>query len=153
PMEKDTKVISGNMSISASISPDRKHIVRERSDKPSDNSGSPAVFLTAEFSPDGERMVTCQGDVVCIWEVRSGQLLTGPMKHTGIVRAAGFSPDGERILTISEDDTTRLWDARTAQPLTDIMRHLRRVQSVRFSRDGRRLVSITADNITHVWDA
>jgi WD40 repeat protein len=70
-------------------------------------------FVTsAEFSPDGQRVVTASGDTTArLWDAASGKPVGEPMKHEGFVTSAQFSPDGQRIVTASFDTKARLWDA------------------------------------------
>ena len=72
---------------------------------------------SASFSPDGTRVVTASNDKTArVWDARSGQPLTEPLKHEEGVYSASFSPDGTRVVTASGDKTARVWDARTASP-------------------------------------
>jgi WD40 repeat protein len=76
------------------------------------------VVVVAQFSPDGQRVVTASGEYAArLWEVATGQTFGEPMRHEGWVVSAQFSPDGRRVLTASWDHTARLWDANTGQAL------------------------------------
>ena len=67
---------------------------------------------SAQFSPDGQRVVTASEDNTArLWDAASGKPIGEPMKHEGAVISAQFSPDGQRVVTASEDKTARLWDA------------------------------------------
>jgi eukaryotic-like serine/threonine-protein kinase len=109
---------------------------------------------TAEFSPEGKRIVTASRDGMArVWDAQSGQPLTAPLKHDFAVNSAQFSPDGKRIVTGSYDDTARVWDAQSGQPLTEPMKHDNFVVSAQFSRDGKRVVTASKDGSARVWDA
>ncbi len=72
---------------------------------------------SAQFSPDGKRIVTASGDFTArVWDAQTGQALMEPVKHSGGLNSAQFSPDGKRIVTASEDRTARVWDVVSAQP-------------------------------------
>ncbi|MBN8559863.1 MAG: TIR domain-containing protein [Leptolyngbya sp. UWPOB_LEPTO1] len=60
----------------------------------------------AQFSPDGQRIVTASGDKTArVWDARTGQEIAKLSGHESIVIAAQFSPDGQRIVTASADKT------------------------------------------------
>ena len=70
------------------------------------------VVDSAQFSPDGQRVVTASGDNTArLWDAASGKPIGEPMKHEEAVNSAQFSPDGQRVVTASQDNTARLWDA------------------------------------------
>ncbi len=104
---------------------------------------------SAQFSPDGKRIVTASGDAARVWDVQSGKPLTKPMK--GGVDSAQFSPDGKRILTVSED-AAQVWDAQSGEPLTKPWKFNRAVVSARFSSDGKRILTSSFGG-GQVWDA
>ena len=71
-----------------------------------------ARLSSAQFSPDGQRVVTASDDKTArLWDAASGKPIGEPMKHEGDVNSAQFSPDGQRVVTASQDNTARLWDA------------------------------------------
>jgi eukaryotic-like serine/threonine-protein kinase len=113
----------------------------------------------AQFSPDGQRVLAASEDDTArmwearLWDARTGQPLTEPLKHNGRVRMAQFSPDGRRVVTASLDNTARIWDAQTGQPLTEPLEHDGPVYSAQFSRDGQRVVTASRTNTARVWDA
>jgi WD40 repeat protein len=70
-----------------------------------------AEVQTAQFSPDGQRVVTASRDKTArVWDAYTGQSLTEPLKHEAEVQTAQFSPDGQRVVTASRDKTARVWD-------------------------------------------
>jgi hypothetical protein len=109
---------------------------------------------SAQFSPDGQRVVTASGDKTArLWDASSGKPLGDPMKHEEAVNSAQFSPDGQRIVTASRDKTARLWDAAGAKPVGETVRHEGMITSARFSPDSKRIVTASADKTARVWDA
>ncbi len=119
----------------------------------------------AQFSPDGQSVVTAAGTITRIWEVRPGQALANAFKldagepafdfykHQGEVNSAQFSPDSRRVVTASYYDAARIWDASSGQAVTQPLRHQAGVVSARFSPDGQRLVTASRDRTARIWDA
>jgi dipeptidyl aminopeptidase/acylaminoacyl peptidase len=112
------------------------------------------MVLSAQFSPDGQRVVTASYDRTArVWDARTGQPVTEPLRHERGVWSAQFSPDGQLVLTTSYEKEARVWDARTGQPVTERLRHEGWVLSAQFSPDGQRVVTASSDNTARVWDA
>ena len=83
-----------------------------------------SVVNSAQFSPDGQRVVTASEDKTArLWDAASGKPIGEPMKHEEQVYSAQFSPDGQRVVTASEDKTARLWDAASGKPIGEPMKH------------------------------
>ena len=79
---------------------------------------------SAQFSPEGQRVVTASDDGTAqLWDAATGKPTGKPMKHDGAVNYAQSSPDGQRVVTASKDNTARLWDAMTGKPIGDPMKH------------------------------
>ena len=113
-----------------------------------------AADRSAQFSPDGRRVVTASSDGTArVWDAQTGQPLTHPLKHAAGANSAQFSPNGLRVVTASADHTARVWDAQTGQPVTDPLKHANEVKFAQFSPDGRRVVTASADATARVWDA
>ena len=61
------------------------------------------VVISAQFSPDGQRVVTASEDKTArLWDAASGKPIGEPMKHEDSVSSAQFSPDGQRVVTASD---------------------------------------------------
>src|SRR5438876_855351 len=110
---------------------------------------------SAQFSPDGQRVVTASKDKTArLWDTASGKAVGEPMKHKGIAWSAQFSSaDGQRVVTASDKKTARLWDAASGKPIVEPMKHKHSVYSAQFSPDSQRVVTASWDNTARVWDA
>ncbi len=116
--------------------------------------GSKLEVLSAQFSPDGKRIVTASADkTALVWDAGTGNLLLILDDHKDIVSAAEFSPDGKKIVTASYDNMVRVWDAITGEHLYTLKGHKDSVFSARFSPDSRKIVSASADGTAKLWDA
>ena len=72
------------------------------------------VRTSAEFSPDGKRILTASWDkTVRLWDAATSQQIGAPLGDDAPVAQARFSPDGARIVAAISDKTARLWDLRT----------------------------------------
>ena len=110
--------------------------------------------LSAQFSPDGQRVVTASMDNTArVWDATSGKPLGEPMKHENPVYSAQFSPDGQRVVTASWDKTARVWDAASGKPIGEPLEHENVVWSAVFSPDGQRIVTASTDKTARLWDA
>ncbi|MHC4450417.1 MAG: protein kinase domain-containing protein [Planctomycetota bacterium] len=115
--------------------------------------GHEGWVFSAEFSPDGTRVVTASMDwTVRIWEVASGRALRTLKGHSDVVRWAGFSPDGKRILSVSTDRTGRLWDAETGETVHELQGHEDSIRAGAFSPDGARAATGGDDGYVRIWD-
>jgi dipeptidyl aminopeptidase/acylaminoacyl peptidase len=120
--------------------------------------GQPMVHrgtvTSAQFSPDGQRVVTSSDDGTArLWDGLTGKAIGEPLQHDGAVNSAQFSPDGQRVLTASEDNTARVWDAATGKIIGEPLQHKSAVNSAQFSPDGQQVLTASLDKTARVWDA
>ena len=113
----------------------------------------PAPVTFADYSRDGERVVTVAGDSARVFDRRTGSLLIGPLVHGNAIRFACFHPSGDRVLTCSVDGSARIWNAQTGQPTAPPLVHRAEVITASFSHDGRMVVTASEDHTAQVWDA
>ncbi len=123
--------------------------------------GHTKQVLTAEFSPDEEKILTLSADGTAkLWESESGKLLmdfkeSGDASR-GVNSAARFSPDGKKIiLTFGSTDTKivevssgkELWPwlySNHDVPGKDILKH--------FSPDGKRLLLFDVEHTATIYN-
>jgi Tol biopolymer transport system component len=109
---------------------------------------------SADFSPDGKRIVTASGDKTArIWDTETAKEMAVLRGHDGDLSSAAFSPDGKRIVTASGDKTARIWDTETAKEMAVLRGHAREVNSAAFSPNGKRIVTASGDKTARIWDA
>ena len=100
-------------------------------------------MTSAQFSPDGSRIVTASDDHTArVWDAASGKPLGEPMRHEDDVKSAQFSPDGSRIVTASDDKTARVWDVkgmlRPPVPVPEwMLQRARAIAGLSFDADGQ----------------
>ena len=121
------------------------------------------LVWAAEFSPQGDRIVTVGGDSARLWDLRKdvaprNRELMSFSPH-GAVASAEFSPDGKYLVTGSWDTSARVWDAQTGQVIRQLgvgldqpqQEHRGRVNRAAFSPDGRMVVTASDDGTAKLW--
>lgn len=106
----------------------------------------------ADFSPDGQQVLTCCGHQVMLWDVQTGAPSLNSLEgHSGPVRAAAFSPDGTMLLTASEDGTAHLWSTDENRCLQVLVNHGDPLVAAVFSPRGGQALTACTDGSLHVW--
>jgi WD40 repeat protein len=103
------------------------------------------------FSRDGKLLLTAGGDSARVWDARTFEPVTKPLRHDGRLLTACLGPDGSRVLTCS-GPRALVWDARTGERLLSL-EHPAEVRCVSFAADGSKLVTGCEDGAARVWDA
>jgi WD40 repeat protein len=107
---------------------------------------------TAQFSPDGEQVLTASNDgLALLWDINSGKIIKSFYHPYGGVSSAMFSPDGTKIVTASSDKTAVLWDIKTAKNLMTF-KHEATVQSAVFHPNGKQILTASYDKTAVIWD-
>jgi WD40 repeat protein len=111
---------------------------------------------SADFSTDGEHIVTVQGSVVAIWDARSSTAAEqGRLELTGgLPLTAAFGP-GDRLVTGNEDGSATVWDVQDASNprlVSTLSGHTAKINSASFSPDGRFVVTASDDGTAGVWE-
>ncbi len=116
--------------------------------------GHAAEVYSAQFSPNGKKIVTASGDNSAkIWDANTGILLADLTEHSGAVKSAQFSPDGKKIVTASMDNTAKIWDANTGIIITTLAGHTSGITSALYSPDGKKIATVSRDKTIKIWDA
>ena len=116
--------------------------------------GHTGWVTSAQFSPDGKRIVTASADGTArVWDVDTGQQILILRGNSILIRSAAFSPDAKRIVAGCEDRTARIWNAESGEQLLVLRGHTGGVTGTAFSPDGRQVVTASADKSARLWDA
>ena len=127
---------------------------------------------SADFSPDGQRIVTASQDgKAIVWQLADNgeyEYLTEFAQHRGPVYDGRFSPDGRRIATAGYDRRVLLWNPDEVHPVevgrrldgqpdlpapfVELGAHAGPVRSLSFDPNGTTLASGGEDNVIRLWD-
>lgn len=111
------------------------------------------AVASANFSPDGQRIVTASWDNSArIWNTETGADELKLRGHSGSVNSAVYSPKGEFVLTASDDRTAKLWDAAQGTLVRSFDGHAGRVRDASFSADGTLLLTASEDSTARIWN-
>ncbi len=111
-------------------------------------------FRTAEWSPDGRRIVTTADDfIVRVWNAQTEEKPFEFRGHLAQVNHASFSPDGAFVVSSSDDMRVLLWNTNESGPVAEFDGHMAPVQWAVFSADGKRIASASSDATVRIWNA
>jgi WD40 repeat protein len=104
------------------------------------------------FSRDGKLILTAGDDEARVWDARTYEPVTKPLKHGDgrVILLAALSPDGTRLVTAAGDEAA-IWDSKTGDRLAGL-RHAGPVRSTSFSADGARVLTAGDDGTAAVWE-
>jgi WD40 repeat protein/serine/threonine protein kinase len=110
--------------------------------------------LSAQFSPNGEKIVTASRDRTArIWQSVDGahlrQLSEG---HSFLASRVAYFPGGKRMATAAVDNTLRIWDINSATQKR-VLDQTGRASAFAISADGTLIVTGGNNSIAQVWDA
>ena len=111
-----------------------------------------APVTSAEYSPDGSKILTRALPSVVLWDAETFERLQ--QWEFGDVRIYNceFSPGGNYVVIALGDATARVLDAANGEELARIEGHVGPVRYASFSPDEQQLVTAGSDGVVKVWD-
>jgi WD40 repeat protein len=111
------------------------------------------AVVAAQFSPDGQRLVTGGWDGAArVWNVETGkaELKLRSDRH---VNAVAFTPDGELLVMGTDAPVVQLCDAESGELVRTFAGHTGRITCVAVSAQGDRVLTGSDDRSARLWDA
>jgi WD40 repeat protein len=118
-------------------------------------------YWHAEFTPDGNRLLTSNSMGFHVWDTTAGASIIQPLvcqqgKYEGGLQCI-FDKEGHRVLAWDSHEA-RVWNALTGAPITPPLRVDAKVNRAAFSPDGTRIVTAhgrggRSDACVCIWDA
>jgi WD40 repeat protein len=107
---------------------------------------------SAQFDPEGHRILTASNDHTCrLWDVATAQFTGVQLMHDAPVTNAIFSPNGQLAAAIVGTKVW-VWQLRDNGVLKQKLTHDVVVTCVQFSRDGLALFTGVADGKVREWN-
>jgi WD40 repeat protein len=104
------------------------------------------------FAPDGKSVITFD-TILRRWDLATGKNVYAnvtELGHVAAVKRLFFAPDGARIVSIGEDQTTRVWDVANRKSVRTIFTGLRKLCWT-VSPDGTALIAVDRDFVAARW--
>jgi WD40 repeat protein/tetratricopeptide (TPR) repeat protein len=113
---------------------------------PSPTHALPETFseiTVARFNPTRPWLaIAGQTGIAQVWDLQTGQAVSPPLVHDGMVNHLEFSPDGNRLVTASTDHFARIWEITSGKILREI-KHTESVNYATFCSDGKQVATAT----------
>lgn len=104
------------------------------------------------FAPDGQAIASSGGEVIHIWEPKTGKLLHTLKGHKGVAKALAFGPDANTLLSGGDDRTIHIWDVQAEKPVYTTSDQNQRVEAVAFGAGGKLIAAINAAGELSVYN-
>ena len=103
------------------------------------------------FSPDGAQLVSCHKEVVTVWNLNSGAIVSTFQVGDNNTRFCCFSPDG-RLVAVAAGSTIYIWNIASPDPhlIRTFAGHTNKINSIVFSSPST-LISVSLDGSIKFW--
>ncbi|KAF8837725.1 WD40 repeat-like protein [Paxillus ammoniavirescens] len=102
-----------------------------------------------QFSPDGDRIASCDMGDLRTWHSHIGNLVIPPIRVHA--ESLGWTPNGQQLI-VGCHKYIKSFDASTGSPLAKWKGHTNYVNSIAVSRNGSFFASGSGDTTVRLWD-
>lgn len=113
------------------------------------------------FSPDGRRVVSCEGDpnaaeeergVAKVWDLESRTQIGSFAGHGDVIDDVVFIDQGRSVISAGGEGKIRIWDVQNPESAILLEGHEQSVRRLALAPDGRTLASGADDGTIRLWD-
>ena len=104
----------------------------------------------AEFSADGQKLLTVAGRTLRVWNSEAAEQVAGPWNEEGTVLLAHFNDDAHQIVSVS-GKLACVWSVRPGSVKPVQLLHAAEVTWAEFAPDGQHLLTVSQDQTARVW--
>lgn len=108
-------------------------------------------WVCIAFSRNGTKLASSSGNLVRVWDTKTGRLQQELKGHKSKITAMAFTADERFIVSGSIDAKVRIWDLAT-DTLSQTLQDCGAINQLAISSNGRFLVSGTLSQTIRLWD-
>ncbi|OOO09066.1 WD-40 repeat-containing protein [Aspergillus oryzae] len=108
-------------------------------------------WVCIAFSRNGTKLASSSGNLVRVWDTKTGRLQQELKGHKSKITAMAFTADERFIASGSIDAKIRIWDLAT-DTLSQTLQDCGAINQLAISSNGRFLVSGTLSQTIRLWD-
>jgi len=104
------------------------------------------------ISPDGEILVSGNGNAIKSWNLKTGTEMYTVTEHQNSVLSLAISLDGQYVVSGGNDSSIKVWKLRTGELIRTFKDNHGSVYSIAISPDGQKLISGSHGGFTTLWN-